>query len=83
MTRADWLRESVPWRPSTRDDKKYMVTVDGRTIHFGDPDLRVKKSNPERKRNFCARHNCAGKSDRKTAGYWACKLWQCRTGGKG
>ena len=66
MTAPEHLLESVPWRASTRDDKKYMVKVDGKTVHFGDPDLR---------------HNCAGKSDRKTAGYWACRLWGCRAGG--
>ena len=70
------------WKPSTRSDKKYMVKVDGKTIHFGDPNMRVKQSNPERKASFCARHNCSDKSDKKTAGYWACKLWKCRTGGK-
>lgn len=69
------------WQPSSRPDKKYMVKVDGKTVHFGDPNMRVKQSNPERKKSFCARHNCASKSDKKTAGYWACRLWKCRTGG--
>jgi len=70
------------WTASTRSDKKYMVKVGDRTVHFGDPNMRVKQSNPERKASFCARHNCDSKSDKKTAGYWACKLWKCRTGGK-
>lgn len=64
--------------PSTRDDKKYMVTVGGKKIHFGDPDMRIKSSNPEKKASFCARHNCANVSDKKTARYWSCKQWKCR-----
>lgn len=69
------------WTASTRSDKKYMVKVDGKTIHFGDPNMTVKARNPERKKNFCARHNCSSKSNKKTAGYWACRLWRCKTGG--
>ena len=69
------------WTASTRPDKKYMIKVDGKTIHFGQKGVKIKKNNPARKRNFCARHNCASKSNKKTAGYWACKLWSCKTGG--
>ena len=28
-------------------------------VRFGDPDMKIKKSNPERRKNFRARHNCA------------------------
>lgn len=66
---------------STRSDKKFMVKVDGKVIHFGDPNMTIKKKNPERKKSFCARHNCASKSNRKTAGYWSCRSWNCKTGG--
>lgn len=81
MTLFEMLLKEAKYRASTRSDKKYMVTVGGKTIHFGDPNLRVKSSNPERKASFCARHKCATKSDKQTPGYWACRLWKCRTGG--
>jgi hypothetical protein len=81
MTLFEFLYESKI-RPSTRDDKKYMVKVGDKTIHFGDPNMRIKKSNPERKKSFCARHNCATVSNKKTAKYWSCRMWKCRTGGK-
>lgn len=86
MTLFEMIYNEQKWQPSTRDDKKYMITVTKgdkkRTIHFGDPNMRIKKGNPERKASFCARHNCDQKSDKFTAGYWACRLWSCRTGGK-
>lgn len=81
MTLFEYIIESKI-RPSTRDDKKYMVKVGDKTVHFGDPNMRIKKSNPERKKSFCARHNCDTVSDKKTAKYWSCRMWKCRTGGK-
>lgn len=48
---------------STRSDKKYMrcVKVDGKLkrVHYGDPNLRIKKSNPARRKSFRARHKCS------------------------
>ena len=81
MTLLEMLLKEAKYKASTRPGKKYMVTVGGKTIHFGDPNMRIKSSNPDRKASFCARHKCATKSDKKTAGYWSCKAWSCRTGG--
>ncbi len=44
-------------------------------VNFGDPNMRIKKSNPERRKSFRARHKCSEKKDRATAGYWSCKFW--------
>ena len=48
---------------STRKDKKYMrcVRVNGKLkrIHYGDPNLRIKKSNPKKRKSFRARHKCS------------------------
>lgn len=32
------------------------------------------KKNTARRRRFHARHNCAAKKDKFSAGYWACKV---------
>ena len=45
-------------------------------VNFGDKKLRIKKSNPKRRKSFRARHKCSQKKDRTTAGYWSCKFWE-------
>jgi hypothetical protein len=62
--------------------KKYHVYVKnpktGRVmkIAFGDVHggLTAKVSDPKARKSFAARHNCAEKKDRTTAGYWACRI---------
>lgn len=44
-------------------------------VRFGDPNMTIKKSNPERRKNFRARHNCATAKDKTTARYWSCLAW--------
>jgi len=44
-------------------------------VRFGDPNMTIKKSNPERRRNFRARHNCDTAKDKFSAPYWSCKKW--------
>jgi hypothetical protein len=44
-------------------------------VNFGDPNMRIKKSNPARRKNFRARHNCANPGPRTSARYWSCRAW--------
>jgi hypothetical protein len=44
-------------------------------VNFGDPNMRIKKSNPARRKNFRARHNCANPGSRLKARYWSCRAW--------
>ena len=44
-------------------------------VMFGDANMEIKKDNPERRKNFRARHNCAEAKDKMSAKYWACKAW--------
>lgn len=46
-----------------------------RKITFGDPNMRIKKSSPERRKSFRARHKCDTAKDRTTARYWSCRAW--------
>jgi hypothetical protein len=63
---------------STRKDKKYMrcVRVDGKLkrVHYGDPNLRIKKSNPNKRRAFRARHKCSTAKP-GTARALSCQNW--------
>jgi len=65
-------------QPSTRSDKKYMqcARVGGKLkrVHYGDPNLRIKKSNPKRRKSFRARHKCSSAKP-GTAKYFSCKNW--------
>jgi hypothetical protein len=56
-----------------KNDKGNVVIV-----KFGDPNLSIKRDNPERRKAFRARHGCdtdPGAKDKTTAKYWSCKLW--------
>jgi hypothetical protein len=44
-------------------------------VNFGSKEMRIKKSNPERRKSFRARHKCATAKDRTSARYWSCKFW--------
>ena len=62
------------------ENKKFGVYVKndkGNTIlvKFGDPDMSIKRDDPEAKKSFRARHDCSNKTDKTTPGYWACKFW--------
>jgi len=68
-------------KPMRGDVKKYKVFVkDKKTgnvkkVNFGDPNMQIRRDNPEARKNFRARHNCADKKDRTKAGYWSCRMW--------
>lgn len=68
-------------KPMQGDVKKFKVYVkDPKTgnvkkVNFGDPDMKIKKSNPARRRSFRARHNCDNPGPRTKARYWSCKKW--------
>ena len=59
--------------------KKFVVKAckDGKEkiVRFGDPNMKIKKSNPERRKSFRARHKCSSAKDKVTARYWSCKKW--------
>lgn len=60
--------------------KKFSVYVRNKKgnivkVNFGDPNMSIKRDDPERRKNFRARHNCDQKKDKTTPGYWSCKMW--------
>jgi hypothetical protein len=54
-----------------KNDKGNIVKV-----NFGDPGLSIKRSNPNRRKNFRARHNCDSPGPRTKARYWSCRNWE-------
>jgi hypothetical protein len=62
--------------PKTGNVKKVNFGHGGTSAkRAGEKTMRIKKSNPERRKSFRARHNCADKKDKTTAGYLSCKMW--------
>lgn len=60
--------------------KKFSVYVKNKKgnvvkVNFGDPNMKIKKNIPERRKSFRARHKCDEKKDKTTPGYWSCKMW--------
>lgn len=45
-------------------------------VGFGDPNMEIKRDDPERRKNFRARHNCDTATDRTTPRYWSCRNWR-------
>ena len=62
------------------DVKKFKVYVRNEKgnvikVNFGDPNMEIKRDDPERRKSFRARHKCADAKDRTTPKYWSCKMW--------
>jgi|14BtaG_2_1085337.scaffolds.fasta_scaffold05035_2 hypothetical protein len=65
--------------PKRGGSKKFVVKAcengKEKIVRFGDPNMRIKKSNPKARKSFRARHKCDQKKSKFSAGYWSCKKW--------
>jgi len=82
LDEAEYQGRSVTLgKPMQGDVKKFKVYVKDpstgnvKKVNFGDPNMRIKKSNPKRRKSFRARHNCDNPGPRTKARYWSCKKW--------
>lgn len=53
-----------------KNDKGNVVKV-----NFGDPNMSIKRDDPERRKSYRARHNCDNPGPKFKANYWSCKMW--------
>jgi hypothetical protein len=44
-------------------------------VNFGDPNMTIKRDDPERRKSFRARHGCDNPGPKTKANYWSCKFW--------
>ena len=70
-----------PIRTSENKNKKFKVYVKNEkgtvvVVRFGDPNLSIKRDDPERRKSFRARHNCADPGPKWKARYWSCHQWR-------
>ena len=71
--------------PTKGDVKKYKVYVKNDKgnvvkVEFGDPNMSIKRDDPERRKAFRARHGCDKDPGPKwKAKYWSCKFWSTKS----
>lgn len=66
-----------PMQGDVKKKKVYVKKPNGKVVkvNFGDKKMRIKKSNPKRRKSFRARHNCKNPGPRWKARYWSCRSW--------
>jgi hypothetical protein len=80
-TDAEKKTLNKPFRLPSGSKKKFGVYVKNPKtgniimVKFGDPNMEIKRDDPDRRRNFRARHNCDTAKDKTTPRYWSCKFW--------
>ena len=64
-------------------NKKFEVFVqDGdkvKRVTFGDPNMQIRRDNPKARANFRARHSCDTATDKTSARFWSCRMWESET----
>ena len=81
------VKLNKPMQGDTKKFKVYVKNPKGNVVKVsfgqggdaakkaGQKTQRIRKSNPEARKSFRARHKCDQKKDKTSAGYWSCKKW--------
>jgi hypothetical protein len=69
-----------PFRLPSGSKKKFGVYVKNDKgnivkVTFGDPNMSIKRDNPERRKAYRSRHGCSNPGPKWKANYWSCKMW--------
>jgi hypothetical protein len=66
-----------PMRGDVKKFKVYVKNPKGNVVkvNFGDPNMKIKAYDPDRRRSFRARHNCDNPGPKTKARYWSCRKW--------
>jgi len=82
MAEKDKRKEAALNKPfrTPEGPKKFAVYVRNKEgniiiVRFGDPEMEIKRDDPERRKSFRARHKCSEQNDPTTPAYWSCKMW--------
>ena len=75
--RGRTVKLNKPTRGDVKKFKVYVKNAKGNVVkvNFGDKKMRIKKSNPKRRKSFRARHNCKNPGPKWKARYWSCRKW--------
>lgn len=81
LSEAEKKTLNKPFRLPKGSKKKFGVYVKNPKtgniikVTFGDPNMEIKRDDPDRRRSFRARHKCDTAKDKTTPRYWSCKMW--------
>ena len=72
-----------PFRLPSGSKKKFGVYVKNDKgnivmVKFGDPNMSIKRDNPERRKAYRSRHGCDNPGPKYKANYWSCKMWSSK-----
>ena len=80
---AEFIEEKTLNKPfrTPGGPKKFAVYVRSdsggeKKVTFGDPNLSIKRDQPERRKAYRARHNCDNPGPKTKANYWSCRNWE-------
>ena len=86
ITKAEYQGKEVPLNKPRRlsgGNKKFEVFVqDGgkvKRVTFGDPNMEIRRDDPDARASFRARHSCDTAKDKTSARYWSCRMWEADT----
>lgn len=86
VQKAEYQGEKVTLNKPRRiqgGNKKFEVFVqDGdkvKRVTFGDPNMQIRRDNPKARANFRSRHSCDTATDKTSARYWSCRMWEADT----
>jgi hypothetical protein len=86
FTKAEYQGQKVTLNKPRRiqgGNKKFEVFVmDGdkvKRVTFGDPNMEIRRDDPKARANFRSRHSCDTASDKTSARYWSCRMWEADT----
>ncbi len=69
-----------PFRMPAGSTKKFGVYVKSgdkvKKVTFGDPNMEIRRDDPDARRNFRSRHSCDAATDKTTPRYWSCRMWE-------
>tara|TARA_R110002020_G_scaffold248727_2_gene462732 strand:+ start:128 stop:373 length:246 start_codon:yes stop_codon:yes gene_type:complete len=81
MANKKTMKCNVPRREVSGGKKSVVKACQGgkeKIVRFGDSKMSIKKSNPARKKSYCARSGgIKGKSNKLSANYWSRRAWNC------
>ncbi len=69
-----------PFRLPAGSTKKFGVYVKSgdkvKKVTFGDPNMEIRRDDPDARANFRSRHSCDTATDKTSARYWSCRMWE-------
>ncbi len=83
FAKAEYQGEKVtlnkPRRLSGGNKKFEVFVMDGskvKRVTFGDPNMEIRRDNPKARANFRSSHSCDTATDKTSARYWSCLMWE-------